>query len=137
LVDSRTRILRRKARIIMMRIRLRLLLTSFNKSVMDYALARLEVALQNPGMPAPPVISRLGPSSRIEDGFGSKWPAALGQVGAAADYIAAGDRGALGVDLNLAWSRLARAVKMVGQFAESIEWIGVESRANAAGDDGT
>jgi hypothetical protein len=120
----------------MMRIRLRLLLTSFNKSAMDYALARLEVAMQNPGRPAPPVISRLGPYARLEDNFAAAWPAALGQVGAAADYIAAGDRGALGVERNLAWSRLARAVKMVGQFAESIEWIGVESRAGAAGDEG-
>ena len=119
----------------MMRIRLRLLLTSFNKSVMDYTLARLEVAHGNPLAPAPPVINRLGPHLRIEDGLAAKWPAALGQVGAAADYVAAGNRGDLRIKQDLAWSRFARSVKMLGQFAESIEWVGVEPRASASGED--
>jgi hypothetical protein len=120
----------------MMRIRLRLLLTSFNKSAMDYALARLEVAAQNPQTPSAPVVNRLGPHLRLDDDLTAKWPTAVGQVGAAADYMAAGNRCALGIKQDLAWSRLERAVKMLVQFADSIEWIGVEPRANATGEDG-
>lgn len=120
-----------------MRIRLRLLLTSFNKSVMDYALARLEVALANPLEPAPPVVNRVGPYLRLDDELAAKWPRALAESGAAADYVAAGSRGALGLKQDLAFARLARAVKLIMQFAESIEWIGVEPRASAAGDDRT
>jgi hypothetical protein len=119
-----------------MRIRLRLLLTSFNKSVLDYTLARLEVALENPRAPAPPVVARLGPHLRADDDVAAKWPATLAQVGAAEDYVAAVERGALDVKQGLAWARLAHAAKLIAQFAESIEWIGVEPRASAAGEDG-
>ena len=119
-----------------MRIRLRLLLTSFNKAVMDYALARLEVALANPGVSSPPVVNRLGPYLRMDDDLAAKWPAALVQVGIAVDYVAAGDRGSLRIKKDLAWARLAHAVKMIEQFAQSIEWIGVEPKASAAGEDG-
>jgi len=119
-----------------MRIRLRLLLTSFNKAVMDYALARLEVASANPGVPSPPVVNRLGPYLRLDDDLAARWPAALGQVGVAADYVAGGVAGSLRIKQDLAWGRLAQAVKMIQQFAESIEWIGVEPKANATGEDG-
>jgi hypothetical protein len=120
-----------------MRIRLRLLLTSFNKAVMDYALARLEVALANPGVPSPPIVNRLGPYLRLDDDLAAKWPAALVQVGIAVDYVDAGARGSLGIKKDLAWTRLEHAVKMIEQFAQSIEWIGVEPKASAAGDDGS
>jgi len=119
----------------MMRIRLRLLLVNFNKAVVDYALARLEVALANPASAAPPVINRLGPHVQL-DGFAACWPAVLSQVGAAADFIAAGNRGDLGVKRDRAWLRLARSAKIVGQLAESIEWVGAEPRAGAPGDEG-
>jgi len=117
-----------------MRARLRLLLTSFNKSVAEYALARLEVALANPGAPSPPVISSLGPYVRLDDEFASKWPAALAQIGAAARYIAAGNRGALGIKRELEWTRLARIVKTIARSAESIEWIGPDGKRNPARD---
>ena len=107
-----------------MRIRLRLLLTSFNKSVMDYALARLEVALANPDAPAPPIVDRVGAHLRFDDDFEARWPVALAQAGAASKYIVDGNRGAIGVDRDLAWARLSRAVKMMGQFVESIESFG-------------
>jgi len=119
-----------------MRIRLRLLLTSFNKAVVDYALARLEVAFANPGAPSPPVVNRLGPYLRLDDDLAAKWPAALGQVGAAAQYVASVDRGAIRIKRDLAWERLARSVRMIEQFAGSIEWIGVEPKAKAGGEDG-
>ena len=118
-----------------MRIRLRMLLTSFNKSAMEYALARLEVALANPAAPAPPVVSRLGASVRSDDDLTAKWPSAVAQVGAAAEYVAAGIRGDFDFDRDAAWTRLTRAVKMMTQFAESIEWLAVQPRANAAGED--
>ena len=119
----------------MMRVRLRLLITSFNKAVMDYALARLEVALANPGAPAPPVVDRLGPSLRLDEEFNAKWPHALAQVGAAADFMSSGNRRAIGVKHDRAWARLARSVRMIAQFAQSIEWIGVEPRRKAAGEE--
>ena len=116
----------------MMRIRLRMLLTSFNKSVADYALARLEVALANPGAPAPPIVDRLIPHPRAGEAFTSRWPTALAQAGAAADFVAAGNRGALRIKQDLSWARLARAVKMIVQFAESIEWLGVTTPEDGA-----
>ena len=112
-----------------------LLITSFNKAVVDYALARLEVALANPAAPAPPVVDRLGPSLRLDAEFNAKWPHALAQVGAAADFVASGNRRAIGVKHDRAWARLARSVRMIAQFAQSIEWVGVEPRRRAAGEE--
>src|SRR5579863_2319230 len=97
----------------MMRTRLRMLLTSFNKCASDYALARLEVALANPAAPSPPVVERVGPALGADDEFAVRWPAALTQVASAADFIAAGERRAIVVKQELAWARLARAVKML------------------------
>lgn len=105
----------------MKHIRLRLLLTSFNKSAMDYALARLEVALANPGAPAPPVVDRVGVRLHADDDFYARWPGALAQVSSASAYVIDGNRGAIAVRRDLAWARLARAVKMIRQFADSIE----------------
>ena len=105
----------------MMRIRLRLLLTSFNKSAIDYALARLEVALANPHAPAPALVDRVGIQSRADDDFEACWPAALVQVSLASAYVIDGNRGAIAVKRDLAWARLSRAVKMLRQFADSIE----------------
>lgn len=112
----------------MMRIRLRLLVTSFNKAAIDYALARLEVAMRNLRSPAPPVIARLGASGDRARSLSSSWPSALAQVGAAADYVAAGNAGAWKIRRDLAWTRLERAVRTAVQLAESIDWIGVDTR---------
>jgi len=105
----------------MMRIRLRLLLTSFNKSVMEYALSRLEVALANPDAPAPPVVDRVGVQSQAAEDFDARWPSAVSQVSLASAYIVDGNRGAISVRRDLAWARMSRAVKMIRQFADSIE----------------
>ena len=120
----------------MMRIRLRLLLTSFNKSVMDYSLARLEVALANPDAPAPPVVGRVGVPFRAGDDFEARWPAALAQAALAARYVADGAAGALQVKRDLAWARLARSVRMIGHFAESIEGFGRERGQSRSGGGG-
>ena len=105
----------------MMRIRLRFLLTSFNKSAMDYALARLEVALANPHAPAPPLVDRVGVQLRPDDDFDVRWPAAVAQVSSAVAYVADANRGTIAVKRDLAWARLSRTVKMIRQFADSIE----------------
>lgn len=118
----------------MMRARLRMLLTSFNKCASDYALARLEVALADPQSPSPPVVERVRPTLGPDDEFAIRWPAALTQVAAAADFIAAGDRRNVDVQNDLAWTRLGRAVKMLAQFAESIEWLGATAKRGAAGE---
>ena len=114
-----------------MRTRLRMLLTSFNKCASDYALARLEVALADPGSASPPIVERVGPALGADDEFAVRWPAALTQVASAADFVAAGKRRALDAKLDLAWARLARAVKMLAQFAESIEWLGAAPKRGA------
>jgi hypothetical protein len=119
----------------MMRIRLRLLVTSFNKAVMDYALARLEVALANPGAPAPPVLQRLGPYVRLDDRFAVAWPDAIARVREAKEFVAGVKAGARGVKRDAAWERLERAAASASQFAQSIEWIGVESGAAAPGEE--
>jgi hypothetical protein len=121
----------------MMRIRLRLLLTSFNKSVMDYALARLEVALANPGVPAPPIVDRVGvPLRNGGDDFEARWPTALAQTSLVAQYVADGTCGSLGIKRDLAWARLVRAAKMIGQFADSIECFGAERGESRTGEGG-
>ena len=120
----------------MMRVRLRVLLTSFNKAVMEYALARLEFASEHPDVPSPPVLDRLGSYLRLSDELTAKWPASMRQVREAAAFIASVNGGALRVKPDLAWGRLVRAVKTVEQFAQSIEWIGLDPKAGAAGDDG-
>ena len=117
----------RSERSAMMRTRLRQLVTSFNKTAIDYALARLEVAIRNARSPAPPVIARLGASGGGGRSLSTSWPAALAQVGAAADYIAAGNAGAWKIRRDLAWTRLERSVRIAVQLAESIDWIGVDT----------
>jgi len=111
-----------------------MLLTSFNKCASDYALARLEVALADPRSPSPPVVERVGPSLGPEEEFIVRWPLALTQVAAAADFIAAGNRRGMDAQDDLAWTRLKRAVKMLAQFAESIEWLGSSAKRGATGE---
>ena len=97
------------------------MLTSFNKSVMDYALARLEVALANPDAPAPPLVDRVGVQAHAAEDFDARWPAAVARVSLASAYVVDGNRGAIPVKRDLAWARMSRAVKMIRQFADSIE----------------
>ena len=117
-----------------MRTRLRMLLTSFNTCASDYALARLEVALANPESASPPMVERVGPTLGPDDEFAVRWPKALAQVAAAADFIAAGDQRGLGEKHDVSWTRLGRAVKMLAQFAESIEWLGATAKRGAPGE---
>lgn len=120
----------------MIRIRLRLLLTSFNKSVMDYTLARLEVALANPDAPAPPLVDRVGGQLFATEDFDARWPAAIAQVSNVSAYVADGNRGAIAVKRDLAWARMSRAVKLIRQFADSIELFAHERGEDRIGGGG-
>ena len=118
----------------MMRARLRMLLASFNKCASDYALARLEIALADPQSPSPPVVERVRPTQGHDDEFAIRWPKALVQVAAAADFIAAAKPRVLDEKHAPAWTHLGRAVKMLTQFAEGIEWLGAAAKRGATGE---
>jgi hypothetical protein len=96
-----------------MRVRLRLLLTSFNRAIAEYVLARLELGMANPDAAAAPVIARLGAYLPLDDGFRESWPQANIQVRAALKYV---DEVRLGrIDV--------RRDRQVAQYASGIDWL--------------
>lgn len=107
----------------MLKIRLRLLLFSFNQAAADYSLARLEVAGLNARVPSPPVLGRLGPFRKLEEGFAQAWPGVLERVNAIGEYCDAVERGELDIKIDTAWTRFAHCSKMLAQFASGIEWV--------------
>ncbi len=99
---------------------------------MDYALARLEAAIEEPSMPAPPIVDRVGPSVKLDAEFAAIWPAARAQVADAASYV--GRVKERGADRRPVWVRLARAVRMMTHFAQNIETLGVPDKHKTAGE---
>jgi hypothetical protein len=106
-----------------MRVRLRLLLTSFNRSIAEYVLARLELGMANPQAIAAPVIARLGAYLPLDDGFRDSWPQANVQVRAALAYVEDVGRGRIQIRRDAAWERFAFAVRQVAQYASGIDWL--------------
>lgn len=106
-----------------MRVRLRLLLTSFNRSIAEYVLARLELGMANPQAIAAPVIARLGAYLPLDDGFRDSWPQANVQVRAALAYVEDVGRGRIQIRRDAAWERFAFAVRQVAQYASGIDWM--------------
>ena len=105
-----------------MEVRLVQLLASFIEVSTDYALARLEVALQHPEAPAPPVIPR--PSEASEDALREEWPAIESQLEAARAFVKHLD-GKNGKhsrkDQTYGWLR--RTVKELDQYARAVRWV--------------
>ena len=105
-----------------MDVRLVQLLGSFITARSQYALARLEYAMQHSGDAAPPVIDRLlEPSERA---LREEWPALESQLEAAVDYVKRLERSRTsrgGTDESFRW--LQRAVRELDQYARAIRWV--------------
>ncbi|HEY7980106.1 MAG TPA: hypothetical protein VID19_01365 [Candidatus Eremiobacteraceae bacterium] len=106
-----------------MRVRLRLLLTSFNRAIGEYVLARLELGLANPDAKSAPVIARLGAYLPLDDGFRDAWPLANEQVRAALAYLEDVGRGGISIRRDAVWERFAFAVRQAAQYASGIDWL--------------
>ncbi len=113
-----------------MRVRLRLLLTSFNKAIAEYVLARLELWLANPDEIAAPIVARLGAYLPLDDGFRDSWPRAHDQVRDAVSYMNAVKRGDLAVRQDGVWERFSFSVRQMAQYASGIDWLQTSARPN-------
>lgn len=105
-----------------MEVRLVQLLASFIGVSADYALARLECALQYPDEPAPPLIDRLPDAS--EETLRSRWPEIETQLESARLYVkhlppAPGNVQYQGT----ARGWLRRTVQELDQYARAIRWV--------------
>jgi hypothetical protein len=106
-----------------MRVRLRLLLTSFNRAIAEYVLARLELGMAYPDAISAPVIARLGAYLPLDDGFRDSWPQAHVQVRAALAYVEDVGRGHIQIRRGPVWERFAFSVRQVAQYASGIDWL--------------
>jgi hypothetical protein len=104
-----------------MEVRLVQLLASFIRVSGDYALARLEYAMQHPGVPVPPLIDR--PPDASEETLRNRWPEIERQLEQAQAHMKqfpeAG--GKQGEDNAAGWLR--RTVRELDQYARAIRWV--------------
>jgi hypothetical protein len=113
-----------------MRVRLRLLFTSFNKAIAEYVLARLELSLVNPEAVTAPLVARLGAYLPLDEGLRDSWPRAHAQVRHAQAFVGAVERGELTVKRDEAWERFAFSVRQMEQYASGIDWLQTSIRPN-------
>lgn len=105
-----------------MDVRLVQLLGSFITARNEYALARLEFALQHPASPSPPVIDRLSEAS--ERALREEWPVLEEQLGAGLAYARRIARGRRGVTPDgESDRRLQRSLRELDQYARAIRWV--------------
>jgi hypothetical protein len=104
-----------------MEVRLVQLLASFISVSADYALARLEFALRDPTMPAPPVIERLPDAS--EESLRGRWPQVEEQLDAALAYAKHLPPARSNDDEKGPSAWLRRTVREMDQYARAIRWV--------------
>lgn len=104
-----------------MEVRLVQLLASFISVSADYALARLEFALRDPAVPAPPVIERLPDAS--EASLRSRWPQVEAQLDAAVAYAKHLPSNCSNDDQKGPSAWLGRTVREMDQYARAIRWV--------------
>jgi hypothetical protein len=104
-----------------MEVRLVQLLASFIGVSADYALARLEFALRDPAVPAPPIIERLPDAS--EESLRSRWPEIEAQLDAALTYTKHLPPTRSNDDEKGASGWLRRTVREMDQYARAIRWV--------------
>ncbi len=104
-----------------MEVRLVQLLASFISVSADYALARLEFALCDPAMPAPPVIERLPDAS--EESLRGRWPQVEAQLDAALAYAKHLPPARSNDDEKGPSAWLSRTVREMDQYARAIRWV--------------
>ena len=104
-----------------MEVRLVQLLASFIRVSGDYALARLEFALQHPNAPAPPLIDR--PPDASEETLRTRWPDIEMQLEQAHDHVKqfAAQSSKKSEDTATGWLR--RTVQELDQYARAIRWV--------------
>jgi hypothetical protein len=122
-------ILKPEERFVAMRVRLRLLFTSFNKAIAEYVLARLELSLVNPESVTAPLVARLGAYLPLDEGLRDTWPRAHAQVREAQAYVGAVERGELSVRRDEVWERFAFSVRQMAQYASGIDWLQTSIRS--------
>jgi len=106
-----------------MRVRLRLLFTSFNKAIAEYVLARLEFSFADPDAATAPLVARLGAYLPLDEGLRNSWPRARSQVREAQAFVGAVERGDICVRRDEVWERLAFSVRQMAQYASGIDWL--------------
>ncbi len=104
-----------------MEVRLVQLLASFIRVSGDYALARLEFAIQHPEAPAPPLIDR--PPDASEETLRTRWPGIEQQLEQANAHVKqfAPARGNHKEDMAAGWLR--RTIQELDQYARAIRWV--------------
>jgi hypothetical protein len=124
-------ILKREERLVAMRVRLRLLFTSFNRAIAEYVLARLELSLVNPEAATAPLVARLGAYLPLDDGLRDSWPRAHAQVREAQAFIGAVERDEIAVRRDEVWERFDFSVRQMAQYASGIDWLQTSIRSKS------
>jgi hypothetical protein len=103
-------------------VRLVQLLTSFIAARSEYALLRLEFALEHPKLPAPPVIESLPDAS--EETLRTAWPRLEDRLDAALGYVKrwARDDGSTGGSDD-GFGALERRLHEMEQYARAVRWV--------------
>jgi hypothetical protein len=97
-------------------------LSSFITRSVDYSLARLEFAMRNPALPAPPVLDRLPDAS--ERTLRERWERLERQLDAIMAFIGKLDDAegrTFGEDATFRW--LARTSKELDQYGRALRWV--------------
>ena len=105
-----------------MDVRLVQLLGSFIGTTGEYALARLECAMHEAGLPAPPVIDAM--SEPTQDALRTQWPTAERQLESALAYakLVEKNKGSMYRE-DAAYRMLDRVLKELDQYARAIRWV--------------
>lgn len=97
-------------------------LSSFITRSTDYSLARLEFAMQNPTLPAPPVLDRLPDAS--ERTLRERWERLERQLDGIMTFIGKLDDAegrTFSEDATFRW--LARTAKELNQYGRALRWV--------------
>lgn len=105
-----------------MDVRLVQLLGSFMRTTDEYALARLECAMHEAGLPAPPVIRAI--SEPTEAALRLQWPTAERQLEAALAFakLVEKNKGSMYAQ-DAAYRTLDRVLRELDQYARAIRWV--------------
>lgn len=104
-----------------MEVRLVQLLASFIRVSGEYALARLEFAMQHPAQPAPPLIER--PPDASEETLRTRWPQIEAQLEEARHYAKQFARPPSIERQDSSGGWLRRTVQELDQYARAIRWV--------------
>lgn len=105
-----------------MDVRLVQLLASYIETASSYALARLDLAMAQPGAMLPPLLPR--PSAASETVLRDEWPRSQRALEAAMKYVRDAERGHVSVDrTHAAFGWVERCIRELDQYARCIQWV--------------